>query len=267
MSKLEIKDDLWDVIRRLLPPEPDRPKGGRPRVPDRAAINGIVFVLRTGIPWEHLPLRLGYGSGMTCWRRLRDWQQSGVWDRLHKELLRRLRSYDQIDMSRVSVDAASVPSPPGGEETGPNPTDRGKLGCKRHVAVDARGTPLSFLISGANTHDSKCFEAVVNALPAVGGLRGRPRRWPDKVHADKGYDYEHCRHALRHRGIVQRIARRGVESSQRLGKHRWVVERTFAWLNRFKRLRIRYERRPEIYLAFGLLACSLICWRAIERFC
>ena len=116
MSKLEIKDDLWDVIRRLLPPEPDRPKGGRPRVPDRAAINGIVFVLRTGIPWEHLPLRLGYGSGMTCWRRLRDWQQSGVWDRLHKELLRRLRSYDQIDMSRVSVDAASVPSPRAGRK-------------------------------------------------------------------------------------------------------------------------------------------------------
>lgn len=108
---------------------------------------------------------------------------------------------------------------------------------------------------------------MIEALPPIRGLPGRPIRWPAKVHADKGYDYAHCRKSLRRRRILPRIARRGIESNDRLGRHRWVVERTFAWLNRFKRLRIRYERRPEIYHAFATLACCLICWRAVERFC
>ncbi|MCC4607781.1 IS5 family transposase [Xanthomonas campestris pv. zinniae] len=121
------------------------------------------------------------------------------------------------------------PQPPGGQETGPNPTDRGKLGSKRHVLTDARGVPLAILVSGANRHDSMLFEDLIDAVQPVGGLQGRPKKRPDKVHADKGYDYAKCRRALRQRGIQSRIARRGVESSERLGRHRWVVERTHAW--------------------------------------
>jgi transposase len=110
MSKPLLTDDLWAVIAPLLPPAPPKPKGGRPRLADRAALTGILFVLRTGIPWEMLPKELGCGSGMTCWRRLRDWQMVGVWQRIHHALLDRLGEHDRIDWSRASLDSASVPA-------------------------------------------------------------------------------------------------------------------------------------------------------------
>ena len=103
-----VTDELWEIIEPLLPEEPPKPRGGRPRVPDRAALTGIVFVLKTGIPWEMLPKEMGCGSGSTCWRRLRDWQEAGVWRRLHRVLLDRLGEADKIDWSRASLDSASV---------------------------------------------------------------------------------------------------------------------------------------------------------------
>jgi IS5 family transposase len=137
---------------------------------------------------------------------------------------------------------------------------------KRHLAVDRHGTPLSLVMTGANRHDSQALEAVIDAIPAVYTSRpGRPRFRPDKVHADKGYDYAFCRELLRQRGITPRIARRGIESSERLGKHRWVVERTFSWLNRFRRLRVRYERRDDIHQALLTLGCALITLNQIHR--
>src|SRR5918993_5114320 len=108
MSKPLVTDELWAIVEPLLPPEPPKPKGGRPRVPDRAALTGIVFVLRTGIPWEYRPQELGCGSGMTCWRRLRDWRKAEVWHRLHQTLLERLEAAEQIDWSRASLDTDSV---------------------------------------------------------------------------------------------------------------------------------------------------------------
>ena len=105
-----VSDDLWAVVAPLLPPEPPKPNGGRPRVPDRAALTGILFVLKSGIPWEMLPLEMGCGSGVTCWRRLRDWQETGVWDALHRALLDRLGEAGRIDWSRVCVDSANVPA-------------------------------------------------------------------------------------------------------------------------------------------------------------
>jgi len=110
MKKQLVSDRLWTVIAPLLPPEPPKPKGGRPRVPDRAALTGIVFVLKSGIPWEMLPQELGCGSGVTCWRRLRDWQAAGVWDALHRALLDQLGEAGRIDWSRASLDSASVPA-------------------------------------------------------------------------------------------------------------------------------------------------------------
>ena len=101
------------MIEPLLPPEPPRPKGGRPRVPNRAALTGILVVLKSGVPWEMLPQEMGCGSGVTCWRRLRDWPAAGAWDRLHRELLDRLGGADRIDWSRASLDSASVPAPGG----------------------------------------------------------------------------------------------------------------------------------------------------------
>ena len=103
-----VSDELWAVIAPLLPPERPKPKGGRPRVPDRAALAGILFVLKGGIGWETLPAALGCGSGMTCWRRLRDWHAAGVWEGLHRALLQRLADAEQLDWSRASLDSASV---------------------------------------------------------------------------------------------------------------------------------------------------------------
>ena len=111
------------------------------------------------------------------------------------------------------------------------------------------------------------FEELVDALPAVGGKRGRPRRWPDKLHADKGYDYARCRAHLKHRGIQNRIARKGIERNNRLGRHRWVVERTHAWLAAFGKLRVRFERSITTHVALLSLACSIICLRTLRRLC
>ena len=114
-----VSDELWAVVAPLLPPEPPKPKGGRPRVSDRAALTGIIFVLKSGIPWEMLPQEMGCGSGVTCWRRLRDWQEAGVWDRLHRELLDCLGAAGQIDWSRASLDSASIPAKGGASASAP----------------------------------------------------------------------------------------------------------------------------------------------------
>ncbi len=122
MAKELVPDELWEVIEPLLPGEPPKPKGGRPRVPDRAALTGILFVLRTGVPWEMLPQEMGCGSGMTCWRRLKEWHEAGVWGRLHRALLDRLGEADRIDWGRASLDSAAVAAPGGAK--GPARTRR-----------------------------------------------------------------------------------------------------------------------------------------------
>src|SRR6187549_1111974 len=154
MAAALLPDPLWDLVEPFLPTPPRRPKGGRPRVPDRACLTAILFVLRSGIPWQMLPQELGCGSGMTCWRRVRDWQEVGVWQAFHHLLLDRLGRAGLIDWSRCSLDSASLPAKAGGAATGPNPTDRGKPGSKRHLVVDRQGIPLAVLLTAANVHDS-----------------------------------------------------------------------------------------------------------------
>ena len=267
MAKELVTDELWEVIEPLLPVEPPKPKDGRLRIDDRAALTGIIFVLKSGIPWEMLPQEMGCGSGMSCWRRLKEWQEAGVWARLHQKLLDRLGEADQIEWERASLNAASVTAP-GSQKTGPNPTDKGKQGSKRHVVVDRGGVPLAVIHSAANVHDSKVLEEAVDAIePIRKPSRGRPRKRPNKLHADKAYDFPRCRKALRKRSITPRIARRGIESREKLGRYRWVVERTLSWLNRFRRLKVRYERRDYVHQAFLDLGCALICWRYVQRLC
>lgn len=121
------------------------------------------------------------------------------------------------------------------------------------------------LLSAANVHDKRMALPLIDAIPAIKGPRGRPRRRPAKGHGDKGYDYADLRRALRQRHIVPRIARRGIESSERLGRHRWVVERSLSWLHRMKRLRVREERYADMHLALLHLGCCLILYRELER--
>ena len=180
MAEQLVPDEIGAAIQPLLPAKRPHPKGGRPWIEDRAVLGGIIYVLRAGVPWRLLPAReLGCGSGVTCWRQLRDWQQAGVWEQLHHR-------------------------------------------------------------------------------------PGRPRKRPAKLHADKGHDYTTCRRTLRRRNITPRIARRGMESSQRLGRHRWKVERSLAWLLANRRLTVRYGRRADILTAFLHLACALLSARRLN---
>ena len=136
-----VSDDLWAVIAPLLPAERPKPKGGRPRVPDRAALAGILFVLQGGIGWESLPQELGCGSGMTCWRRLRDWHAAGVWEGLHRALLQRLADADRLDWSRASLDSASVPAKRGAPRRGrirPTAADRAASAISSSTATASR---------------------------------------------------------------------------------------------------------------------------------
>ena len=239
MAKELLPDAFWARIAPLLPPEPPKPKGGRPRVSDRAALTGILFVVRTGIPLGVLACR------------------DGVWER-DDVLAQAARLVPSGRLAQAAPGASRRAGPGRSHRLGPGR-------AKRHLVVDAHGIPLAVLVSAANVHDSKMMLATVDAIePIRAKTRGRPRRRPHKLHADKGYDYRHLRLALRKRRIIPRIARCGVEPKNRLGRYRWAVERTLSWLNRFRRLKIRYEHRADIHLAFLQLGCALISLRFLS---
>lgn len=151
-----------------------------------------------------------------------------------------------------------------GAQTGPNPTDRAKLGSKRHLLCDGCGVPLVIQLTGANRNDSQQALALVDEIPPLQGEYGPPRRRPTCVLGDRGYDAYAIRLALRLRHIVPMLAKRNTGHGSGLGRWRWVVERTFAWLNQFRRLRVRYEKRADIHEASLSLGCALICWRFLR---
>ncbi|UXU85830.1 IS5 family transposase [Burkholderia sp. S-53] len=262
-----IDDELWALIEPLLPPPKPRRKRypGRLPVSDRAALNGILLVLKTGMRWNHLPTGLGFGSGATCWRRLHDWQQAGVWDKLHGLLLDKLRESGSNANPRLTPHVGPACTSRKVILPGPNPTDRARPGSKHHVLVDANGVPVSAILTGANRNDVTQLLPLVDAIPPIRGTRGRPLRKPKVIYADRGYDSDSHRRRLRERGIRPVIARRRTEHGSGLGKFRWVVERTHSWLHGFRRLRIRFERRSDIHEAFLKLACSLVCWNIFSR--
>lgn len=127
MAKPLLSDELWERIEPLLPPEPSKPKGGRPRVPDRVCLIGIIFVLKTGTPWEYLPQEMGCGCGMTCWRRLRDWQENGVWQKIWETLLDELGASNLVDLSWAVIDSCSVRAVFGGRRQGRIQRIEGKM--------------------------------------------------------------------------------------------------------------------------------------------
>jgi len=260
VAKPLLPDPLWGLIEPLLLKHPPSPKGGRPRVPDRAALTGILFVLKTGLAWEDLPQEMGCGSGMTCWRRLRDWQQDGTWTRIHAVLLDRLDQAGTIDWSRAAVDSSSVRAAFGGEATGPSPVDRAKPGSKHHVMVDGNGIPLSCAVGPANRHDVLFLLLLLLSIP----LRLAPGRTddplPKRLLADEAYDCSGRRDILRWLGVEPAIAQRRREHGSGLGKERYVVERTLGNLHQNRRLRIRYEKRKDIHEAFLTLACVKLCY-------
>ena len=151
----------------------------------------------------------------------------------------------------------------GGSETGPSPVDRGRPGSKHHLLVDGRGIPLAFSVTGGNRNDVTQLIPLLERVPNVRGLVGRPRKRPEQVVGDRGYDHDKYRRLVRKRGIRPVIARRKTGHGSGLGSLRWVVERTFAHLHQFKRLLVRYERRADMHEAMLALGCCLVCFRRL----
>ncbi|QEV50255.1 transposase [Streptomyces vinaceus] len=232
-----VPDDLWERVAPLLPPAPERrhrhPR--RLRVPDRVALVGTMYVLRPGVAWRDVPAETVGCSGVTAWRRRRERTEASVWRRLHAALLTELRRAGLLDLDDCSLDGTHLRALRGGIRSGPRPST---------APVPAPST--------------------TDAVPSIRGPRGRPRRKPQRLYADRGYDFDKCRRLLWKRGIKPFIARRGFAHGPGLGKVRWVVERAFAWLHQFKRLRTRYERRADLHQGLLELACSLICLRRLR---
>ena len=258
-----ITDALWERIQPLLPTAPPRRFRfpGRKHLDYRKILTGILFVLKTGIAWDDLPAELGCGCGKTCRHYLRLWHEAGVWRQLHHLLLSELNGSDQIDWERALIDASFAKAPEGGEDTGPNPTDRSKSGTKHHVLTDAQGIPLAATVTAANVNEVTEALHVLMDLDPVGGKPGRKRERPEHLQGDRGYDSEPLRQVLRWLGITPVLARRNTEHGSGLGKSRWFVERTISWLHALGRLRRRLDRLVDIQEAFLRLGCSIVCLR------
>jgi len=259
-----VPDGLWEITEPLIPPSKVRPQGGGTQdTPDETVFAAIVYVLVSGCAWRALPPCFGI-SKSTAHRRFTIWSGAGVWGRLHEAIVDRLDDAALVDVSRVVLDSAHVRAK-GGEHTGPSPVDRGKPGSEMHVLSEANGLPLVVGISAANVHDSEALK------PMVAGHQTRhdPHRGrylkPQRLHADKAYNIPHLRKWLRGKRIGVRIARKGIESGERLGRRRWVIERTMSWLSGYRRLSPRYERNPLNYLAFLSLAAAICCYKRYGR--
>jgi len=263
MAKPLLPDALWDLVQPLLlPPKPRRFRyPGRKPIGDRQALTGILFVLKTGIPWEDLPREMGCGCGMTCWRRLHRWQQEGVWFRLHRLLLEKLEDADQIDWSRAAVDASFARAFGGVAGSGKNPTDRGRPGVKHHALVDAHGIPLAIDVTPANTPEITMLLPLVDSAEPLDEKTGEPKHRPKSAYGDRAYDSEPHRKELRQRTIEPKLAKRRTPHGSGLGVYRWVVERFFSWLHGFRKLRFVTEKTQETQFALLDLACALICFR------
>jgi putative transposase len=242
--------------------------GGRPRVSDRRCADAIFYVLRTGCQWAALNAT-DLCPKSTAYDRFREWVAAGVFLKRWQVGVERFDERKGIDWDWLRMDGAMTTAPLGGKKTGPNPTDRGKAGVKRSVLTEGHGVPIGVAIDGANRRDMKLAPATIARIVVE-----RPEPTEERQHGmglDTGYDDEEVRATLRAFGFTAHIRSRGEEAKEiarEAGRRarRWVVERSHSWLNRFRRLLIRWEKKPEHYLAFLHFACGVIALRAAGLF-
>jgi putative transposase len=261
-----IPDVLWERIVKLLPPRPHHPLGcHNPRVDDRKAMNGIFFVLRSGCQWGALDAT-GICSHSSAHRRFQEWTAAGVFVTLWAEGLQEYNALTGLDWDWLAMDGVMTKAPLGGERTGRNPTDRGQQGTKRSLLVEANGVPVGLAVEGAHRHDKKWAEATLESLPVE-----RPEATEEKPQGlclDKGYDYDDPRDLVPEFGFTAHVRARGEEAKALKREagfkaRRWVVERTHSWMNRFRRILIRWDKKVENY--FGML--HLVCAWSTYRSC
>lgn len=262
----QVDDVFWEQVAPLVPLPPSHAKGGRPRMPDRQAFAAILYVLRTGLQWNALPRALGASS--TVHDRFQEWARAGFFRRLWEA---GLLAYDElvgIEWEWQAADGTMTKAPFGGGAVGPNPTDRGKVGTKRSTLTEGAGIPLAVVVDGANRHDMKLLAATLDGIVIA---RPEPTdEEPQHLCLDAGYDYEAVREQVGARGSIAHIRPRGEERAlkQQLPgwrARRWVVERTHSWLNRSRRLLVRWEKRAALYLAFVHLACAQLIFSKLTR--
>lgn len=261
----KVTDDLWMVLQTILPLEKPVGTPGRPCIPFRQVFNGILYVLRSGCQWKAVPRE--FGSGSTVHRRFQEWVSQGVFQQAWQVLLERYDELVGIDWEWQAVDTKMFPAPLGGQETGPNPTDRGKSGTKRHLLVDRRGIPLSLLLTGANRHDKWGLGFLIRHVVAD---RPKPSdQHPQHMCLDKGYDMPECDQTLLDYGYLEHIKRKGqiecpVPGEKRYPVRRWVVERTLSWQNCHRKIRVRWEKLAAHYYALIALAACLTLYHRIR---
>jgi putative transposase len=230
-------------------------------MPNRTAFFAIFYVLRTGIQWNALPRVLGASS--TVHDRFQAWRRVGVFEALWTTGLLEYNTDIGLDFEWQSLDGCITKAPLGGEATGPNPTDRGKSGTKRHLLTEAAGIPIGLVVTGANRHDKTQVEAVFESMPLWPPSPSTEQ--PQHFCADKGYDYRDIRSVIGFMQMIDHIKSRGEErKALKLPGYRarrWVCERTHSWMNRFRRVLIRWEKKLDNFLAFLHLACASIVWR------
>ena len=260
-----VSDELWELVEPLLPLKERRFRyPGRKRLPDRQALQGILFVLHTGIAWTHLPAELGFGSARDLLAATRRVAASGPLG-----ATARVAAGTAACSWRARVVAGGRRLEPGasqkgGSETGPSPVDRGRPGSKHHLLTDAHGTPLAWALTASNQNDVTQLLPLLDRVPPVRGRPGRPRRRPGRARRPR-LRLQAAPPTLLERGITPLIANRYHGHGSGLGTCRWVVERTLSWLHQMKRLLVRYERRADMHEAFLALGCCLICYRRLNH--
>jgi putative transposase len=256
-----VSDEFWERVEPLVPEAPSHAKGGRPRMPDRKAFEAMVYVLRTGIQWNALPREMGASS--TVHERFQEWERLGFFEEVWRAGLAEYEELEGIEWEWQAVDGVMTKAPLGRDATGPNPTDRAKKGTKRSMLTDGNGIPLAVVVDGANRNDDKLLAATLDGI-VVARPESEEEEVPEHLCLDAGYDSEAVRGELDSRGYEAHIRprdkneRREEDENHHPGgkARRWVVERTHSWLNRSRRLLVRWEKKTENYLAFVHLACA-----------
>lgn len=258
-------DELWKKVKPFLPPGKPHPLGcHRPRVDDRKAMDAIFYHLRTGCQWKALDAT-GICSSSSAHRRFQEWTQAGVFQRLWTQGLLDYDGLKGIEWEWQAMDGAMTKAPLGKKQTGPNPTDRAKRGVKRSLLVEGNGVPLGVVVDGANRNDFKMARATLESIPID---RPKPTKEdPQHLCLDKGYDYDEVRALGKEFGYTLHIRPRNEEAQtlkRQVGfkARRWVVERTHSWMNRFRSVLIRWDKKVENYLGLLHLACAFITYRA-----